>query len=283
MTIRDVCWQNPYVPAEGIRVPECIPLEQRLFLWKILHLFWKEAGWPARGPFRRTWWETEPLDQRLRATLGDLIPPDEYPRILSVGCAGREALMLAEKGYRPVGVDVNPADVLWTRQQGVEAFWMNMMDLQFPNEAFDAVCTSHAQEHGHAPWLQVLELWAILRPGGLALFVVPPYKEDDVGFNRPDGIHESHSACLSENQWAAIITRLGFEIVASRLCGDPQRSGHNAMLLQRQTVDDAFPNCRALLAERLAIGAHYRWPIWHDPRLQGVVVDDPAVAPPPIP
>ncbi len=260
--LTDMTWKNPYTPPDGIRISERLDLNDRLLLWKIKMLFGKETGWPGRGPFHKTWWEVEPLEQTLRNDLVGLIPPDEYPRMLSVGCAGREAIMLHEKGYSVVGIDVNPADILWTRQHGVEAYVMNMMDLQFPNESFDAAVTSHCFEHGHAPWLQILELWVVLKPGAVALFVVPPYTEDDFGFNRPDGIHESHSMCLTENQWKSIITRLGFEVVSDRLCGDSVRSGHLAMLLRRSPFGETFMNCRAFLAERLAIGSHYQWPVY---------------------
>jgi len=277
--MKDVCWGNEYSPSEDIRVPEIIDLHDRLLLQKIKVLFGKESGWPSKGPFRRTWWEVEPLEATLRANLTSLIPPDGYPKMLSVGCAGREAIMLAEKGYLVTGVDVNAADALWTRQNGVEAFVMNMMDLRFPNEVFDAICTSHAQEHGHAPWLQILELFAVLKPNGLLLFIVPPYKEDDWGFNRPDGIHESHSMCLTENQWLSIVQRLGFEVASKRLVGDPTKSGHNAMLLRRQALDEAFPNCRSLLVERLKIGEYYLWPEYRDPRDEGILIDGDWVQP----
>ena len=258
--LTDICWKNPFTISDTIRIPETIGLEDRLLLWKVKMLLGKEQGWPGKGPFRKTWWEVEPLEQGLRENLTGLIPPDEYPRVLDLGCAGREAIMLKEKGYDVVGIDVNPADIAWTRQHGVEAYVMDYSDLKFPNASFDAAVTSHAFEHGHAPWLQVLELWAVLKPGAVVLFIVPPYKEFDLGFNRPDGIHESHSMCLTENQWKSIITRLGFEVVSDHLCGDPVRSGHLAMLLRRQPFEETFPNCRAFLMERLKIGEFYSWP-----------------------
>lgn len=269
--IVDVCWKNPYLTPTEIRIPEQPDLNDRLFLWKTKMLFLKEQGWPNKGPFRKTWWEIEPLEQGLRSQLTGLIPPDEYPRCLSIGCAGREAIMLSEKGYSVTGIDLNPADCWWTRRHGVEAFTMDAQNLTFPNGSFDCAVTSHCFEHTHAPWLAVLEMWAVLKPNALVLFVVPPYKEENWGFNRPDGIHESHSMCLTENQWKSILTRLGFDIVSSRLCGDPLKSGHNAMLLRRQPFEETFENCRSLLTERLAIGTYYEWPEYKD---EGWIIQD---------
>ena len=57
----------------------------------------------------------------------------------------------------------------------------NGHDIPFPNEHFDLVLTLETLEHDNRFWVTLLEIWRILKPGGMAIITVP-----NIGFQRHD-------------------------------------------------------------------------------------------------
>jgi SAM-dependent methyltransferase len=53
---------------------------------------------------------------------------------------------------------------------------MDLMDIDLPDEAFDAIFCSHVLEHVEDDRRAMRELWRVLAPGGWALLPVPPIR-----------------------------------------------------------------------------------------------------------
>ncbi len=59
--------------------------------------------------------------------------------ILDIGCgAGRDALFFKEQGLKPLCVDISPVIIELCKKRGLEAFVMDVEDLEF-KDAFDGI------------------------------------------------------------------------------------------------------------------------------------------------
>jgi cyclopropane fatty-acyl-phospholipid synthase-like methyltransferase len=95
-------------------------------------------------------------------------------RVLELGCGSgsAETMLLAER-FRLTGVDASSEQIRRARENvpGVELVLADMLEVEFPDESFDAVCSFYV--FNHVPRERLGELlgriagW--LRPGGLAL------------------------------------------------------------------------------------------------------------------
>ena len=60
--------------------------------------------------------------------------------LLEIGAGhGRDSLFFQEQGFQVTGIDISPAMVGLCRQKGLTAFVMDMVNLSFENNSFDAV------------------------------------------------------------------------------------------------------------------------------------------------
>jgi cyclopropane fatty-acyl-phospholipid synthase-like methyltransferase len=95
-------------------------------------------------------------------------------RVLELGCGSgsAETMLLAER-FRLTGVDVSREQIRRACENvpGVELVLADMLEVEFPDESFDAVCSFYV--FNHVPRERLGELLARiagwLRPGGLAL------------------------------------------------------------------------------------------------------------------
>jgi ubiquinone/menaquinone biosynthesis C-methylase UbiE len=139
-------------------------------------------------------------------------------RVLDAGCGqGRHSLELLRRGCRPCSLDLNPADLRYTRYLLVDVaraqhaarpgadpqaypplpFVVLRGDaerLPFPDASFDRVLCSEVLEHVAHPERAAAELVRVLKPAGLLAVSVPTpvsewlmrYSSDDY-FNSPGG------------------------------------------------------------------------------------------------
>jgi SAM-dependent methyltransferase len=80
--------------------------------------------------------------------------------------------ILEERFRCAPGVDYLSADL--DPQRAMMA--MDLMDIDLPDEAFDAIFCSHVLEHVEDDRRALRELWRVLAPGGWALLPVPPIR-----------------------------------------------------------------------------------------------------------
>lgn len=102
-------------------------------------------------------------------------PPHQYPNILDIGCGpGTELKVLKELGYNPTGITYGAPNIDYsTRTYGITPHYGDMHDLPFPPNSFDLALARQVFEHSFAPWLLMLEVWVVLRPGGRFIVDLP--------------------------------------------------------------------------------------------------------------
>ena len=112
-------------------------------------------------------WDSSHLDR-----IDRLVRPKPGERILEVGCGqGHLTKALADRGVDITGIDVNPnAREIANTDRVVH---MNAADLDFDDEAFDAVISVHAIEHIPPLEAALAEMVRVLKTGGRAGFVYP--------------------------------------------------------------------------------------------------------------
>ncbi len=129
--------------------------------------------------------------------------------VADFGCAGGRMLMNIECRRR-VGVEINPVAAAEARAHGIEV--LASVEELAP-DSIDVFVSDNALEHVDLP-LEVLRgVLRALRPGGLAVFVVPceqiltRYREDDF---------DQHLHSWSPGAFGNLFKRAGFAVVESR-------------------------------------------------------------------
>lgn len=100
------------------------------------------------------------------------------PKVLDVACGeGRNALFLAARGFRTVGIDRSPTAVArakgWAREAGLEARFLcwDLDTLSLPDSDYDSIVVTRYWQPELCPVLA-----AALKPGGVLLYET--YTED---------------------------------------------------------------------------------------------------------
>jgi len=134
------------------------------------------------------------------------IPNPEFRKVLVIGAEYDEVKSLELLNYEPIGFGIqeNPyPDIKYV--QG------DMHDLNFPSSSFDAVVSRGTFEHGHAPWLQALEIRRVLRDLGRVYIEVPKWDDPVLGVYRTD---YHHTMVLHPVHLRRIFINLGFKPIA---------------------------------------------------------------------
>ena len=94
---------------------------------------------------------------------------------LEIGCGEGYALEAAQnKRWRSVGVGVTPAYAeSVSKRLGVQVLIGQFQELALPEESFDIIYVNSVLEHVTDPEGFLRECWRVLRPGGMAFFLVP--------------------------------------------------------------------------------------------------------------
>jgi 2-polyprenyl-3-methyl-5-hydroxy-6-metoxy-1,4-benzoquinol methylase len=94
-------------------------------------------------------------------------------RVLDVGAgSGAFSLRLRDHGFQPSAIDIDENN--W-RAEGIPFLRLDAERglAASVGEQFDAVCCQEVMEHVENPWQLARELYAVLRPGGVALISTP--------------------------------------------------------------------------------------------------------------
>lgn len=97
---------------------------------------------------------------------------------LDVGCSAGYVLAAARSlGLSPTGIDFAAYAAGLAKQRGFSSATASFTELPFRDASFDVVTAKHTLEHVRTPKQALREIVRVLRPGGVALIVVP-----DVGY-----------------------------------------------------------------------------------------------------
>lgn len=96
------------------------------------------------------------------------------PKILNIGCGAGEDLELFAKYGEIVSIDVNEeVSRLLPQAFASRFFLMSAEKLAFENESFEAVLAIDVLEHIKHDGLAMAEIHRVLKPGGLAIILIP--------------------------------------------------------------------------------------------------------------
>jgi 2-polyprenyl-3-methyl-5-hydroxy-6-metoxy-1,4-benzoquinol methylase len=96
-------------------------------------------------------------------------------RLLDVGCGpGFFVATAAASGWDAWGVELNKHAVAWANEHVTDRVLHGTVEtLEFPDAAFDCVTMFDVIEHLPDPRSDLLDVWRVLRPGGLLVVVTP--------------------------------------------------------------------------------------------------------------
>lgn len=201
---------------------------------------WDYRLWEAREHFKHFRYQ-------------ERFPPDKFPRMLMIGAGtGAEVKAAQEYGYSPIGIGLlNPDQVEYAHQQGVDFRVMDMHDLKFPNESVDIVFSKYSFEHCIHPWLAAMEAYCVLRPYGRWWNAMTVYKAG----TDSDGPKHEHFMVLPEWFLAPLFRRTGFRILHWE-----DSEVRYECLLERLPLKDVVErgSIVGLLKKRLELGREYK-------------------------
>ena len=105
-----------------------------------------------------------------RSKFSSLLQQEDKRSLLEIGSGpGRDSKLFQERGFEVVCIDLSPEMVKLCQQKGLAAHVMDMADLQFPANSFDAVYSLNSLLHlTKAEFPAVLRrISEIMKPSGL--------------------------------------------------------------------------------------------------------------------
>jgi len=147
------------------------------------------------------------------------IPCSLYSKLLIIGAEHDEIKGFEKLGYKVkgFGIQENPfSDIDYTRG--------DMHNMPFPPSNFDAVVSRGTFEHGHAPWLQVLEIRRVLRNQGRVVLEIP--------FWNPTEMNYHHTMLLHPIQMIKIFEHLCFRQIHVEYWSP------NILCFQKNSIDE---------------------------------------------
>ena len=131
--------------------------------------------------------------------------PKALKKVLVIGADYDEVKSLEMLGYDATGFGIQDNEY-----DDIKYVKGDMHNIPFEKREFDAVISRGAFEHGHAPWLQALEIRRVLKNGGRLHLDVPKWDDPTLGMYRTD---YHHPMVLHPVQLKRIFHFLGFELV----------------------------------------------------------------------
>ena len=97
---------------------------------------------------------------------------DGSTRILDIGCGSSR---IVQSLPQAVGLDMQLRKLRWLRAPGRQLVQASLMDLPFPDEAFDCVICSEVIEHIPREDITLTDMVRVLAPGGVLVLGTPDY------------------------------------------------------------------------------------------------------------
>jgi SAM-dependent methyltransferase len=136
-------------------------------------------------------------------------------RTLDVGCsAGYVLAASAQLGLKPTGIDCAAYAAQLGHERGYPTAAASLTELPFRDHSFDIVTAKHTLEHVRTPKHAFSELFRVLKPGGVAMILVP-----DVAFRKkdhyqPDRLGWQHHVYYDVPTLSRGLTDGGFDVLS---------------------------------------------------------------------
>ena len=149
------------------------------------------------------------ISEDVISQVNEQFPPKDYPKILDVGCGSGVALKkFTDRGYNPVGITINSAELEICKNQGFDVFLMDQSFLDFEDGTFNIIWARHVIEHSLMPYYTLIEFKRVLKSDGMLYIEVPA---PDTIFNHQN--NPFHFSTLTRSAWKSLIERAGFVII----------------------------------------------------------------------
>ncbi len=130
-------------------------------------------------------------------------------RILDVGCGTGIALeIFRDLGFLATGVELGEEDYAVCVQKGLPVKRVDMHEMTFPDESFDAIWCRHTLEHSFMPFFLLAEFNRMLPVGGVVYIEVPVFGTDAHHEDNPN-----HYSCMTPAVLEKLLGRAHFDIL----------------------------------------------------------------------
>ena len=184
--------------------------------------------------------EIPPWKVGLRQEFLELLRSKGKTNLLEVGAGpGRDSLFFQQNRLNVVSTDLSPEMVRLCREKGLEAYEMDFLNLDFPDDGFDAVYAMSALLHVPKANLAdvLLEIRRVLAPGGLFFYGVYGGIERDEPWEDDDYVPQRHFTFYLDHQIIEITGRYFFlrDFKALNLPEEDQSDIHyQRLILQKE-------------------------------------------------
>ena len=148
---------------------------------------------------------------------------DGSTRILDIGCGSSR---IVQSLPQAVGLDMQLRKLRWLRAPGRQLVQASLMDLPFPDEAFDCVICSEVIEHIPREDISLTDMVRVLAPGGMLVLGTPDYgrwiwRALEGAYKKvfPQGYATEHINRYTSPSLRAEIERLGLTVLDLQYVG----------------------------------------------------------------
>lgn len=180
-----------------------------------------------------------PADWKIKAREDFLaiLQHEQKKNLLEIGAGtGKDSLFFQQNGLTVTGIDLSPEMINLCRQKGLDAQVMDMTDLQFPEESFDAVYSINSLLHIPKPELPVVlkNIRRILKPDGLFHFGTYGSEIEFQGILEKDTYTPKRFFALYPDETIKQLTIPYFELVSFNSINLPNDDTHIQCLILRK-------------------------------------------------
>lgn len=158
-----------------------------------------------------------------RRQLDELERLTEKGRLLDVGCAGgflvEEA---ARRGWQAEGVELSPYASEYARETlGLNVATGSLRGAAYPDGRFRAVFMDDVIEHFEDPFIEAVEVWRVLEPGGFFVLHTPNAASPWRRLMGKKWVHlkpDEHLFYFDPASIERLLNKAGFEVLSARAC-----------------------------------------------------------------
>ena len=157
---------------------------------------------------------TTPGYINLMKHLRSLLP--ENGKVLEIGTnSGFEATMIQTENRSVIGIDLGKKFIEKAKSRGIDAFVMDMHELKFNDNEFDAVYVNNTLEHAYNPKKVLSEIFRVLKKNGKMIVCIPADYKNKNYYPTEGWNSELHLWKPDRDEFQKIIVNAGFKSVTT--------------------------------------------------------------------